>query len=207
MYPPAQTVHPPAQAVQIPAQAVQPPAQAVQSRVPAIEPPAQNMQPLARTVTPRAQEVQASPRALQPGEHIVGSAVVVSPSRADAATRSRPFERQLWAIRVPAFVSVAVFAISLASIEFSAMSREQDVPVESAPISTSMAPATTTPAAPAAPEAPAPVPTEAPPVRFTNPFDRSEVFNFPAGTTNEEARTAVAEILLERARTRLASNR
>jgi hypothetical protein len=67
------------------------------------------------------------------------------------------------------------------------------------------------------PPAPAPAPTPAsaelpqpastpvqtaPPLRFRNPFDRSEVFEFPAGTTRVEARAAVAEILLERARER-----
>ncbi len=39
----------------------------------------------------------------------------------------------------------------------------------------------------------------APPVRFTNPFDKSEVFEFPAGTTRAEARDAVADILMQRA--------
>lgn len=37
------------------------------------------------------------------------------------------------------------------------------------------------------------------PVRFTNPFDAKEVFEFPAGTSNAEARDAVAEILMQRA--------
>jgi hypothetical protein len=60
---------------------------------------------------------------------------------------------------------------------------------------------------------PAPVPAVEPqrvelpvaqvePVRFRNPFDRNEVFEFPAGTTQVEARDAVAELLLERARQR-----
>lgn len=37
------------------------------------------------------------------------------------------------------------------------------------------------------------------PVRFANPFDANEVFEFPAGTSEAEARDAVAEILMERA--------
>jgi hypothetical protein len=41
-----------------------------------------------------------------------------------------------------------------------------------------------------------------PPVRFANPFDKSEVFEFPPGTTREEARAAVAELLLQRAHER-----
>jgi hypothetical protein len=37
------------------------------------------------------------------------------------------------------------------------------------------------------------------PMRFANPFDASEVFEFPAGTTETEAREAVADFLVERA--------
>lgn len=37
------------------------------------------------------------------------------------------------------------------------------------------------------------------PVRFVNPFDANEVFEFPAGTTQAQARDAVAEVLMERA--------
>jgi hypothetical protein len=45
---------------------------------------------------------------------------------------------------------------------------------------------------------------EANAVRFANPFDASEVFEFPAGTTEAEAREAVAGFLVERAKTRQA---
>jgi len=40
------------------------------------------------------------------------------------------------------------------------------------------------------------------PVRFTNPFDATEVFEFPSGTSETEARQAVADLLLQRARER-----
>jgi hypothetical protein len=40
---------------------------------------------------------------------------------------------------------------------------------------------------------------EGKPVLFANPFDGKEVFEFPAGTTEAEARDQVAEILMERA--------
>jgi hypothetical protein len=36
-------------------------------------------------------------------------------------------------------------------------------------------------------------------VRFANPFDSDEVFEFPPGTTTDEAREAVAAVLMERA--------
>jgi len=57
-------------------------------------------------------------------------------------------------------------------------------------------------AAPASPEPPQPVVAEAQPLRFKNPFDRSEVFEFPAGTTLEEARASVADLLRQRAQDR-----
>lgn len=40
------------------------------------------------------------------------------------------------------------------------------------------------------------------PVRYANPFDAQEVFEFPPGTTETEARDAVAAVLLERAKSR-----
>lgn len=42
------------------------------------------------------------------------------------------------------------------------------------------------------------------PVLVRNPFDKSEVFEFPPGTTEQEAHAAVADTLLERARERQA---
>lgn len=39
-------------------------------------------------------------------------------------------------------------------------------------------------------------------VRFSNPFDASEVFQFPPGTSDEQARRSVAAILAQRARDR-----
>ncbi|MBV9914613.1 MAG: hypothetical protein JOZ93_18695 [Sinobacteraceae bacterium] len=44
-----------------------------------------------------------------------------------------------------------------------------------------------------------------PPVRYRNPFDRSEVFEFPAGTSVPDAQQAVADILLQRAQERRAA--
>jgi hypothetical protein len=46
----------------------------------------------------------------------------------------------------------------------------------------------------AAPTAPGPGP-----VRVQNPFDKREVFEFPAGTSQQAAHDAVAEMLLQRA--------
>ncbi|HUI59966.1 MAG TPA: hypothetical protein VLX90_07075 [Steroidobacteraceae bacterium] len=62
-------------------------------------------------------------------------------------------------------------------------------------------PVVQTPALPPPAPAPQPAPQE-PPVQFRNPFDRSEVFEFPPGTSRAEARQAVAEVLMQRARDR-----
>jgi hypothetical protein len=58
---------------------------------------------------------------------------------------------------------------------------------------------TTPPAVAVLPPAPEP---PAPPVKFTNPFDRTEVFEFPAGTSRAQARQKVAEVLIKRAQER-----
>jgi hypothetical protein len=39
-------------------------------------------------------------------------------------------------------------------------------------------------------------------VKLANPFDRTEIFEFPAGTSAEEAQERVAETLLQRAQAR-----
>jgi hypothetical protein len=54
----------------------------------------------------------------------------------------------------------------------------------------------------AAPAAPEPAGSQSSPVRFKNPFDASEIFEFPPGTSEAEARQSVAELLLQRARDR-----
>ena len=55
---------------------------------------------------------------------------------------------------------------------------------------------------PTATQSPIPVGVEAQPLRFKNPFDKSEVFEFPPGTTLEEARASVADLLIQRAQDR-----
>jgi hypothetical protein len=57
----------------------------------------------------------------------------------------------------------------------------------------------------AAISAPAPSQPAGPPVRITNAFDATEVFEFPFGTSETEARAAVTELLLNRARERRAA--
>jgi hypothetical protein len=54
-------------------------------------------------------------------------------------------------------------------------------------------------------EEPPPPAQDLKPVRIRNAFDRTEVFEFPPGTTQQQARDAVAEILLNRAMERQSS--
>lgn len=54
------------------------------------------------------------------------------------------------------------------------------------------------------PTATLPAESREPPVQFRNPFDASEVFEFPPGTNDDNARESVAEMLLQRARGRQA---
>ena len=51
--------------------------------------------------------------------------------------------------------------------------------------------------------APAALSADSEPIRIKNPFDRTEVFEFPPGTSETEARDAVTKLLMERANGRL----
>jgi hypothetical protein len=105
--------------------------------------------------------------------------------------------------------AVAVASALVTAVTYFAMTR----PGRPAPVATSIVsipPAPVTVAQP--PPAPAPLPapelsTPPEPVQFVNPFDRKEVFEFPAGTSKAEARDAVAELLYERAQERQLSVR
>ena len=119
--------------------------------------------------------------------------------------------------------SVAVASALITAVTYFAMTR----PERPAPVATSIAsippvPVTVAPPPPASGPAPAPAPASASasapeppsdaatppePVRYVNPFDKKEVFEFPAGTSKAEARDAVAELLYERAQERQLSVR
>jgi hypothetical protein len=97
---------------------------------------------------------------------------------------------------------VALIAgVALASIVVGAVfyvhSPARPVPVVVWPKLTSIRPSPAEKAAAALDAVPA-LPT----VRMKNPFDASEVFEFPPGTTKEEARAAIADILMKRAQDR-----
>lgn len=94
-------------------------------------------------------------------------------------------------VRTAVVLGLSAAVVSLGSIAYLATSRAQPVPVRANTVARSAA--LETPALPSANNAP---------VRFTNPFDATEVFEFPPGTSKSEARHAVADLLLKRARDR-----
>jgi hypothetical protein len=134
--------------------------------------------------------------------------------RADAAVRAVAGERApseprpaMSTLRLALLLSaVAVASALLTAVTYIATTRT----VQPAPIATSVVPSQPAPvivARPPSPPPPAPSAEPAEPVRFVNPFDRKEVFEFPAGTSKADARDAVAELLYERAQERRDSAR
>jgi hypothetical protein len=124
-------------------------------------------------------------------------------SRADAAIRSNPLavpsaqkslsnvpedQRGAWpAVILP----IAAISVLSGGVAYLATTPAQFVHVGGNAVVGSAASKTTAP--PSADNAP---------VRFTNPFDATEVFQFPSGTSDTEARQAVADLLLQRAHDR-----
>jgi hypothetical protein len=106
-------------------------------------------------------------------------------------------------------MAAAVATLALAGSEYRSASplpppskaslhrERQPAPIVQVNPSTSMPVGTAEPANATQPEQP-----QGEPVRVRNPFDASEVFQFPAGTSMAEARQSVAAVLLGRARER-----
>jgi hypothetical protein len=119
--------------------------------------------------------------------------------------------------------SVAVASAVVTAVTYFAMTRPgRPAPVAQSVVSMPPVPVTVAPPPPASGPAPASAsasalalalepPSDAAmppePVRYANPFDKKEVFEFPAGTSKAEARDAVAELLYERAQERQLSVR
>ena len=83
---------------------------------------------------------------------------------------------------------------------------EQRTPVWIAKVATTL-PAIVNAVVAGSEPAPAATTTSAAAVKFANPFDRTEIFEFPAGISAEEAQERVAEILLQRAQERVPTSR
>jgi hypothetical protein len=97
---------------------------------------------------------------------------------------------------------LVVLAIASWSAAHRATPVEPNPPLLSRDVPATAPPTTTVPEQAAVTAATPAQATELEPVRIKNPFDRSEVFEFPPGTTPEEARQSVADLLLQRARDR-----
>ena len=96
--------------------------------------------------------------------------------------------------RVAVIATLAVVSIASGGVAYR-LATQRPAPVHVA------APVVSRPITPA-PAVTQPVLETTTPVRFKNPFDAREVFEFPSGTSEAEARDAVATLLLERARER-----
>ena len=115
----------------------------------------------------------------------------VPPPAPEATLRGRTRSKGSRAARVAVVSSIVAASIVLSGIAYLATPPAPPVQVVADTGSDSPVP-----------EAPAPPLADNEAVRFKNPFDAKEVFEFPVGTTESEAREAVAELLLQRARER-----
>ena len=97
-------------------------------------------------------------------------------------------------------IQIAVATIFSGVIAYVATNPEQLVQAQAA-VGKVDAPTRARPAQPAPPAPPA-APDEPVQVQVTNPFDKTEVFNFPAGTSETDAQLAVARLLMQRAQER-----
>ena len=93
-------------------------------------------------------------------------------------------------------IQIAVATIFSGVIAYVATNPEQLVQAQTAAGHT-YAPTTVMPA-----PAPAEVPGAPVQVQVANPFDKSEVFEFPSGTSETDAHVAIAKLLTQRARDR-----
>jgi hypothetical protein len=116
---------------------------------------------------------------------------LATPPHPEASTETAKVNPQVRRRRMPfeAATVLAVTAIALASAAYRNASPPARVTAGSSAVVSA--------SAKTAPE------SQGEPVRFRNPFDPSEVFEFPPGTSEAAARASVADLLLERGRGRL----
>jgi hypothetical protein len=114
--------------------------------------------------------------------------VMLTPQQVHAMTNGSPLDATQHKSRLLIGAAIAAALVVLGGVAHLAAKQKPVAAV------TAQAPRPTPPPPPA--EVPAPA---GEPVLFKNPFDRTEVFEFPPGTTQAEARDAVAKALMERA--------
>ena len=123
-----------------------------------------------------------------------------------STTLLRQALRQL-PLRVAGIIGVvAVTAVAIANIAHHSNHSAPPVPVQTAATVPSIPEVVPTPTDKAAETIAQPDPAATAytgqPVRVKNPFDHSEVFEFPAGTSLKEARQSMSQILMQRAQDR-----
>lgn|GEM_PF-929229 len=123
-------------------------------------------------------------------------ASAIPPATEPAA--STPLEGRRGLTRLAAALGVSAAAVALVAAAYVVVNVNHESP---APVVAQQA--TVVAAIPVEPPAPEP---QSVPVQFRNPFDATEVFEFPPGTSEAEARDAVADLLMQRARERLGSS-
>jgi hypothetical protein len=138
-------------------------------------------------------ESQPTSRAVTVAAPIVASTqIVVQPPQAQAPAQ----EAHRSNARVVAFASLAcVVAAAVAWFSYSGSSESSASSAYASMSASTFAQADE----PVEEAQPAPVSVVEPPVRIVNSFDKTEVFEFPAGTSKADARAAVADILMKRA--------
>jgi hypothetical protein len=145
-----------------------------------------------------AADIESADRAVQPPATSVENR---PPQRLTSAHGTDTSPKRVATSRNAMFIGVAMVA-GVAGV--TVYSHTQSKPSKA--VQHTWKPAFPQPIATDVPEPPAPEPA-AVPVRYANPFDPSEVFEFPPGTSRAAAREAVAEMLLQRAAERERSAR
>jgi hypothetical protein len=150
-------------------------------------------QPTATSVSPPA-AAGKTPSAAKPPDALMPSAL---PAKGMAGLRS---VARLYLTATGVAILLALSVTIAYQLGARARSAPLAPPVQVTEPVKSTPPAAADPLAPPVIEEPASTP-----VRFTNPFDPAEVFEFEPGTSDTEARDAVAALLLKRAQERQSS--
>jgi hypothetical protein len=140
-------------------------------------------------------------RGIEQSEYRATQSTVGSPAEESVTAVAQPVHSHVAAAPADRRMSTSRVALALGFVVAAVMAvgalykySTPDRPVQSS--------VTTVPqeAAPPMEESVAVVPEEKqPPVRMTNPFDKTEVFEFPPGTSKADARAAMADSLMKRA--------
>ncbi len=148
-----------------------------------------------------------APNEQAPNEHaagpLAGSAWGATPDTDQHAATPPSFKRTDAKSRVRTWVLMAAGVAMLVLAAVAVLQWPTARPAEPLPLPPP--PVIETPEAPAPQPEAQTAPPQLPPVRYRNPFDRREVFEFPAGTSVTDAQQAVADILLQRAQERRAA--